>query len=163
MLPAVTAFIEQYPSIQITLVSTNDLTSDGVDVLVWAGASVPHGHSRRLVAKVEIALFASRSYAAACALPDVPGDLAAHRIVAFTQAIEGNRFSWHLERADERVDIIPDMQPRFRSNDATAILASVLAGHGIGALPVRYVDQSPEGDQLVPVLPGWRIAPIEIE
>lgn len=166
LMPAITAFMAEHPGIAVTYLSVDDVPGPGddrVDVLVWAGPDAPPGHAVRLVANVEIALYASVAYLAANPAPTVPGELQHHQAVVFTQSLAAGRFAWVLGRGDEAVIVEPAAAPRFRSNDAGAILAAVAADVGIGGLPVRFVEAVAPPGRLVRLLLDWRVAPIELK
>ena len=166
LLPALTAFMERYPAVQVTLLSMNelvDLERERIDVMIWAGATMPIGHSVKLVARAELGLYASRAYVELHGTPTMPDKLSAHRVVGFSHSVVGvSRPVWHLQRGDETVEVTPAAPPRFRSNDRTAVLAAIIAGYGVGGSPTRLVEQHPERDKLVRVLPEWRIAPVDL-
>lgn len=165
LLPTINAFMNAYPGVQMTLVSVNDVVEppgEGIDVLVCVGTSPPAGHSVRLVARVELALYASASYLESAGLPHQPRDLATHDIVAFTQSFRGSRFTWQLHNANAQVEIVPSRQPRFRSDDPAAVLGAIAAGQGIGVLPVRFAEHVDAGRTLERVLPGWCAPPTGI-
>jgi DNA-binding transcriptional LysR family regulator len=166
LLPALTAFMERYPAVQVTLLSMNelvDLERERIDVMIWAGATMPIGHSVKLVASAELGLYASRAYVELHGTPTMPDTLSAHRVVGFSHSVVGvSRPVWHLQRGDETVEVTPAAPPRFRSNDRTAVLAAIIAGYGVCGSPTRLVEQHPERDKLVRVLPEWRIAPVDL-
>ena len=62
---------------------------------------------------------------------------------------------WFVKRTASR------FMPGETAADALAA-AHQLHGHGIGSIPKRFVEQMPEGKNLVRILPAWQIAPIEI-
>lgn len=162
VVPLIAAFMARYPAIEIAYLSVDhavDLGEERIDVMIWPGEH-PRGPHVVPVAQVEIALYASADYLARHGAPRVPADLARHAVVAFTQAIHGRRFAWVLRRGGASTEVVSTAPIRFRSNDPGAILAAVAAGHGIGALPVRFVGHGTEGAGLVPVLRGWLIPPI---
>lgn len=165
LLPLITGFMASYPAVEIAHVAIDepvDLGEQRVDIMIWPGLPASPAHSVQLVARVDIALYASAGYLARAGTPRSPEELAEHAAVAFTQSMIGKRFRWVLHRSGSSVEIEPATPVRFRSNDAGAVLAAVQAGHGIGGLPVRFVDQMAAGRDIVPVLPQWRVPPIEL-
>lgn len=165
LLPIIAALMAQYPALRVSLIAVNDdvdLVGEGLDVLIWPGPFRQTAHAVRLVTRVEIGLYASREYLDNFGTPSIPSGLETHTVVAFTQALSAGRFAWQLENGRSRIEVIPETAPRFMSNDAVAILAAILAGHGIGALPVGYVNGSPDAASLVRLLPKWQAAQIEL-
>jgi DNA-binding transcriptional LysR family regulator len=133
-----------------------------LDVLIWPGVLRQTMHAVRLVGRVEIGLYASRAYLEENGTPAIPSALETHKVVAFTQSLSGDRFVWQLRNGGSQIEVVPEFEPRFLSNDAVAIMAATLAGQGIGALPVGYVNGSPEAASLVRLLPQWQAAEIEL-
>jgi LysR family transcriptional regulator, regulator for bpeEF and oprC len=165
LLPLIADFMAHYPALRISLIAINDdsgLKDDQLDVLIWPGVLQQAMHAVRLVGRVEIGLYASRAYLAAHGTPAVPSALETHKVVAFTQSLSGDRFVWHLRSGGSQIEVVPEFEPRFLSNDAVAIMAATLGGQGIGALPVGYVNGSPEAASLVRLLPQWQAAEIEL-
>jgi LysR family transcriptional regulator, regulator for bpeEF and oprC len=165
LLPLIIDMMDQYSGLRVSLIAVNDDVhgiDDSIDVLIWPGVLRQNVHAVRLVAQVEIGLYASKAYVDSIGAPRAPSELEGHNVVAFTQAFSGGRFSWELNRGRTSVTVKPEAPPRFLSNDAVAIMAATCAGQGIGALPVGYVDQSPEGTALIRVLPEWQAAQIEL-
>ena len=165
LLPIINDMMSQHPGLRVTLLAVNDDVDgidDTLDVLIWPGVLRQNVHAVRLVAQVEIGLYASRNYIATVGEPRIPSDLEGHNVVAFTQALSGGRFSWTLTRGRTTVSVIPETPPRFLSNDAVAVMAATATGQGVGALPVGYVERSPEEEGLVRILPEWQAAQIEL-
>ena len=165
LLPLIIDMMAQYPGLRVSLIAVNDDVhgiDDTLDVLIWPGVLRQNVHAVRLVAQVEIGLYASTAYVASIGAPRVPSELEGHSVVAFTQSLSGGRFSWELNRGRTSVTVKPALAPRFLSNDPVAIMAAACAGQGIGALPIGYVDHSPEGTALVRVLPQWQAGQIEL-
>ncbi|MFM2098920.1 MAG: hypothetical protein RLZZ366_459 [Pseudomonadota bacterium] len=165
LLPLIADLMLQYPALRISLIAINDdsgLNEDQLDVLIWPGVLRQTMHAVRLVGRVEIGLYASRAYLEAHGAPAVPSALETHKVVAFTQSLSGDRFVWQLRNGGSQIEVVPEFEPRFLSNDAVAIMAATLAGQGIGALPVGYVNGSPEAASLVRLLPQWQAAEIEL-
>jgi DNA-binding transcriptional LysR family regulator len=165
LLPIIADLMERYPDLRVSLIAVNDdvdLIEDGLDVLIWPGPLSQTAHSMRLVARVEIGLYASQAYLKAHGTPAIPSALESHSVVAFTQSLTAGRFVWQLESGRSRIEVNPQSSPRFLSNDAVAIMVATLAGQGIGALPVGYVNASPEAASLVRLLPKWQAAQIEL-
>ncbi|WP_298283525.1 LysR family transcriptional regulator [Novosphingobium sp.] len=165
VMPAIAAFMERFPLVSLVLLSSTDLADldEGrADVMIWAAADMPPGHAVRLVAEIEVALFASAEYVQSNGSPQTPAELSQHAAVAHTYAYQRRGFSWPLRSGDKTVDIVPVGPPRFASNDAMAVLAAIMSGHGIGGLPLAMVAAMPQAKTLVPVLPLWRASPVAL-
>jgi DNA-binding transcriptional LysR family regulator len=165
LLPLIADFMAHYPALRISLIAINDdsgLKDDQLDVLIWPGVLQQAMHAVRLVGRVEIGLYASRAYLEEHGTPAVPSALETHKVVAFTQSLSGDRFVWQLRSGGSQIEVIPELAPRFLSNDAVAIMAATLGGQGIGALPVGYVNGSPESASLARLLPKWQAGEIEL-
>ena len=165
LLPIIADVMARYPGLRISLVAVNDETErvdDALDVLIWPGTLRQTVHAVRLVARVEIGLYASETYLKAHGVPKIPSALERHQVVAFTQSLVGGRFAWRLTSSRSSIQVVPEAPPRFLSNDAGAVMAATIAGQGIGALPVGYINQSPEAADLVRLLPKWQAAQTEL-
>ncbi len=165
LLPIIADLMARHSGLRVSLIAVNDdvdLVEDNLDVLIWPGVLARSAHAVRLVTWIEIGLYASHDYLAANGTPEVPSTLETHNVVAFTQSLTNGRFVWELSRGRTRIEVHPQAPPRFMSNDAVAILAATLAGQGIGALPVGYVNRSPEAKTLVRMLPEWKAGEIEL-
>ena len=157
LMPLIAAFMARYPAVEIAHLSLDtpvDLGDERIDVMLWPGDPGTRAHAVP-VTHVEIALYASTAYLARHGLPQQPRDLAGHAVIAFTQSI-GRHFVWTLRQGDVVSEIDPAARIRFRSNDPGAILAAIEAGHGIGSLPVRFVQRMAAGHDVVRVLPDWQ-------
>lgn len=165
LLPLIVDLDALYPRLRVSLIAVNDDVNgidDTLDVLIWPGIPRRNLHAVRLVAQVDIGLYASKDYIDGFGMPKAPSALTGHQVVAFTQSLSGEHFSWELTRSQTTVKVTPLSPPKFMSNDASAILAATCAGQGIGALPIGYVDRSPEASSLVRILPEWRAGQIAL-
>ena len=163
LMPLIIAFMEQHPAVEIAHLSIDspvDLGSERIDLMIWPGHPRIDAHAVPIAA-VEIALYASQNYLARYGSPRTPRELESHAVVAFSQAI-GRQFVWHLQGSPGEVTIEPKAAIRFRSNDPGAILASIGAGQGIGALPIRFVDHLGAKQGIVRVLPEWLVPALSL-
>ena len=101
--------------------------------------------------KMTSALYAAPAYAAARDLPRDAEGLAGHRVIA---SDEGQSRVPFLRWLSDRV---PEAARVFRSNDAAALEAAVLAGAGLGFLPLWRAARHPGLVQVLPPRPEWEV------
>jgi DNA-binding transcriptional LysR family regulator len=134
VVPRLAEFFERYPRIVVELrVSerTPDLIEEGLDVAVHTGElpdSVLIGHK---IAVTPVVSVATPAYLAKYGEPRHPTDLAEHRGVIF--APFGAPSAWRFKTEAGLIRHAPTGS--FRSDDAEALRAAVLASLGIGVAP----------------------------
>ena len=99
--------------------------------------------------RVRWALYASKGYAAEYGLPASDAELAQHRFVgASTDVVRAPFYRWLTEQ-------VPAENFSFVVSDVTAIEAAVLAGAGIGFVPVAGGAADPGLVEVMPPRPEW--------
>lgn len=96
-----------------------------------------------------VALFASPAYIARHSRPSGPEDYGAHRFVGHDDPgsrAPFHRWMWHNVPAENIV---------FRSTDVAAMEEAVLAGVGIGFMPIWGQSRHPALEQVSPALEDW--------
>ncbi|ATQ75521.1 LysR family transcriptional regulator [Massilia violaceinigra] len=111
----------------------------------------------RPLAQCDSLLVASPAYLAAHGAPATPQELEQHRCLSHANV---GRSIWSFARDGEAVQV--GVVSYFSANDATALLASALAGGGIAMLPTYLVNPVVASGELACVLPQWRVPALTI-
>ncbi len=160
--PAIAQFLARHPGMRIEMMMDDrvqDLVAGGYDLAIRSGALKGAGSvvARRLVAS-DVVLCASPDYISRRGQPRTPEDLLEHDTMLHTYYPEGNE--WVFEGPRGRVSVT--LAPRYATNNALALRAVALDGGGILRTTRIIVDEEFAARRLVPVLPEWRLPPIEL-
>jgi LysR family transcriptional regulator for bpeEF and oprC len=134
VVPRLAELFESYPRLAVDLrVSerTPNLVEEGLDVAVHTGELPDSTLIARRIAETPVVSVATPGYLATYGQPRHPADLAEHRGVVFTPF--GAPSPWRFQTDAGLVRHAPTGS--FRTDDAEAIRAAVLAGLGIGVAP----------------------------
>lgn len=165
LLPALPAFHERYPDIQIVLgVSdrTVDLIADHVDCVVRGGNVTDQSLVARRLGNLQYQLYAAPSYLARHGVPRHPNELqdAGHRVIGYFGSRSGKVFPYRMHRGDETVEVRGHFTVAV--NDGSAYLVAGLAGLGTVRLP-RFMAAEPLArGELVELLEDWHFDPIPL-
>jgi DNA-binding transcriptional LysR family regulator len=158
VLPALTDFHEKYPKIQVKLFCSNrsaELGDAGFDL----GIRVSFAPAANLVARKLAAnrgvLCASPAYVERRGLPRRIEDLRKHECVLFPPLAPKGMWTF---RRDGRKHSVP-VSGALETDEMDAVRAAVIAGLGIGALPLYMVADVLREGGLVPLLRGFQIVP----
>ncbi len=152
--PHILQFIERYPGIQLESIlddSKSDLIADGFDAVIRIGDLDETSMVARRVHSVKSMVVAAPAYLQRHGTPDQPSDLAAHRVLHYTNL--GGAATWPFQKDDELV--WQKVHPRFASNNGEIIRAAALAGHGIAYLPEFLIRDDLTAGSLVPLMTGF--------
>ena len=159
--PILTRYLELYPKVNIELQLANhyaSLVEEGVDVAIRVGELVDSGLIARSLGQTRRTLVASPAYLAKHGIPGTPGELARHRLVAFSGA--ASRREWPFWSDGEATSI--PVAPQFFSNSGEAAIDHAIAGGGIASvLSYQVVDACRTG-RLVEVLREFAPPPLPI-
>ena len=159
--PIVTAFLAAHPKVTASVRLHDrvvDLPDEGIDVAVRIAELPDSNLVARRVGEVRRQLVASPDYLARYGAPELPTQLKAHAVIAFTGLMPGCEWRY---RSDGRTRTIA-IKPRLEINDALAALAAAEAGEGITpALSYMTADAVAAG-RLRPVLADWAPAPAPV-
>jgi DNA-binding transcriptional LysR family regulator len=139
---ALTRFRARYPDIQVEILASDtpvDVERGEADVAIQVGARPGQGRLivRRLATDV-MTLFCSRSYAATHGVPSSVEALRGHVLLVGTGPFGAAPvFAWLQQ-------VAPDAQIGYPASNASAHVASVRAGAGIGVMPRRLFGEDPE-------------------
>lgn len=161
VLPAVTAFLEAYPDVQVRLVQSDrlvNLLEDHIDLAVRIGTlgdsqlvATRCGTTRRTVC-------ASPGYLAAHGTPRHPTDLGGHAIIAFEGLTSAE--SWVFR--DENADVTVAVRPKLIVNTAEAAIDAATQGAGLTRVLAYQIEQALKAGALVTTLKRFESAPVPI-
>ncbi|MFB9262494.1 LysR family transcriptional regulator [Bradyrhizobium erythrophlei] len=159
--PALPAFLDRYPQIDIELGITDraiNLIEDSTDCVVRVGALGDSGLIARPLGDLTLINVASPAYLERHGLPHTPDDLGAHWAVNYASPSTGRIAEWEwTEGGDVRAIA---MRGRVTVNSAEAYIACCLAGLGLIQIPAYDVKRHLDAGELVEVMPTYRAAPM---
>jgi DNA-binding transcriptional LysR family regulator len=149
-------FVEKYPTIHVELTLTNrtvDLVAEGFDLAIRAGKLGDSTLIVRRMGSSTMHLFASPAYVKKQGAPETLAELARHSCVLFRA--HGGSASWTLTgpNGEETVEVHGGI-----SADEMAFVASaVIAGAGVGRLPIELARAFMDRGDLEVVLHEYRV------
>ena len=99
--------------------------------------------------RLSVGLYATKTYIAEHGHPDMTGDASGHRFVSHDTA--DSRAPFHKWLRGQ----VPESAITFRSTDVRALEQAVLAGAGIGFLPVMEARANPDLVEIMPPNEDW--------
>jgi DNA-binding transcriptional LysR family regulator len=163
LIPALPAFHERYPEIQLDLGVSDrhvDLIGDNVDCVVRGGAIADQSLVARHVGDLRIGVYAAPGYLARAGVPAHPSELAGQQIVSFLGARTRQAFSGVMQRGEERIAL--QGRPVLAVDDGNAYLAAGLAGLGILWLPEYMAKAHRASGALLPLFEDWQLEPMPL-
>lgn len=151
--PHLPAFRQLYPKVKVDLRLSDtmtDLVESGIDVAIRVGALSDNRLIARRLAPSKACTVAAPSYLARRGLPGHPADLEHHDCVNIRFKSSGQTLRWHF-RIDGRV-IEFDPPTTITADNSDAVLATVVAGGGIGVSPAFVAAPLVRAGLVVPVL-----------
>lgn len=161
--PALPAFLERYPQIDIDLGVTDravNLVEESVDCVVRVGPLRDSGLMARPIGKLAIINVASPAYLAHYGTPRTPDDLEQHWAVNYASPSSGRTEDW--EWIDSGTLRTKAMRGRVTANSAEAYIACCLAGLGLIQIPAYDVRIHLEAGQLVEVMQDHCVEPMPL-
>ncbi|TDQ56827.1 LysR family transcriptional regulator [Mesocricetibacter intestinalis] len=140
LLPKLADFSENYPDIQLELISENrfvDIVAEGFDAGVRFGNAVAEGMiAVPISAETRMAAVASPDYFHRYGFPKKVRDLEQHQCIGY-RLDSGGLFLWEFHHNNETIKIKP--QGRWIFNEDTPALIAAKKGLGIAYLPEDQV------------------------
>ncbi len=158
LMPALGEFQDRFPAIHVKLSCSNrtlDLGDDGYDLGIRITATPGQNLVARKLAVNRKVLCAAPAYLARRGTPRVIEDLAGHDGVLFPPMAP--KRAWSLRR-DGKLHVVP-VAARFETDDMDASHAAVIAGLGIGVLPIYVAADDLRRGRLAPLLREVEILP----
>ena len=154
VLPIVTEFLDRFPEVLVALTlldRTVDLVDEEFDIAVRIGVLAESSAVATRVGAVRRIVVASPDYLARRGTPQVPADLEAHAVVAFS-GIAGVEH-WLFRAATGEVSIA--IQPRLVVTTAEAAMDAARAGVGLTRVLSYQAAEDVAHGSLLRVLPGY--------
>lgn len=161
--PALPAFLEQYPDIELSLGVTDraiNLIEESADCVLRVGPLSDSGLIARTLGQLPLVNVASPSYLDTHGVPKTPDDLRHHFAVNYASPSSGRVEPW--EWLEEGTPKTLPMRGRVTVNSAEAYIACCLAGLGLIQVPSYDVRQHLHAGELAEVLPAYRAAPLSM-
>lgn len=145
VVPRLPAFLARHPGVTIDLVMNDgftDLVEEGIDLAIRIGAIIDPSLIARRIGLTRRVTVASPAYLAAHGTPAEPADLVRHDCIVYARLPTGNR--WEFSGRDGPVSVT--VSGRYRVNNSEGVREGVLAGLGIGVVPVwHFTDEIASG------------------
>lgn len=159
--PALPAFLDQYPEIDIDLGVTDravNLVGESVDCVLRVGPLADSGLIARSIGELRLINVASPGYLKRHGIPGSPDDLQGHLAVNYASPSSGRVEAWEWVQGGA-LQTTP-MRSRVTVNSAEAYIACCLAGLGLIQIPAYDVRRHIEAGELLEVMPIHRAEPM---
>jgi DNA-binding transcriptional LysR family regulator len=155
-------FMRRYPELELEVALVDrvvDIVEEGFDlaIRIARGGSAAYA-ARKLATSCNVAC-AAPAYVAAHGMPAAPADLAGHACIGYTGSATGDDWQF-LDGAGQATTV--RVRCALHSNNGDTSRAAALAGAGIIWQPTFLVGEDLRAGRLVPVLPGWSLADIDV-
>ncbi|WP_372360687.1 LysR family transcriptional regulator [Xanthomonas sp. NCPPB 1325] len=154
--PFLPKFRERYPALSVDLRLNDqfsDLVEEGIDVAIRIGRLADSRLIARKLASNTVCTFASPAYLARRVAPERPEDLESHDCVNVRFQSSGQPLRWPFRMGKHVVEIAPS--PAIIVDNTDAVATAIVAGGGIGILPIFIAMAFVERGALVPVLKDY--------
>lgn len=152
--PHVMGFIETYPEVQLDLALDDgslDFAAEGYDATIRVGELEDSAMIAKRLHMAKAMTVAAPSYLEKYGRPSHPSDLAAHRILHYSN-MRGAE-TWPFRRGQESFH--QKIHPVFSANNGEMIRAAALEGKGIAMAVDFLVDEDLKAGRLEQVLPDF--------
>jgi DNA-binding transcriptional LysR family regulator len=155
--PLLAGLAARYPLLVIDVTVTGrrvDLIDEGVDLAIRAGPALDDSAQvARKLGNGTLGMFAARSYLERHGRPRTLADLANHACIV--QRARAGRVPWRLSgpRGEETAPV----RPAVVTDDMLFAHEAIVAGLGIGLVPVPLADSEPPARRPLRVLPSYTL------
>lgn len=163
LVPQLASLVTRHPRIALDVAFSDrfvDVVKEGFDAAVRIGALRDSTLVARRIGQQQLVVCASPAYVALHGQPATPGELAAHRCLAFRLPTSGRARPW-----DFSVDGTPRTNVPPTSvfmDEGEALVAAAVAGLGLAQVPGYMAEDALRTGALVEVLAAFRPAPLPI-
>ena len=158
--PALAAFHESYPAVQVVMAVTDrlvDLVEEGFDLAIRVGRMMDSSLIARLIGTGRRIVTAAPAYLERAGVPEAPADLADHNCLIFRSHPGSNiwRFKGPAGTSEVRA------RGSLFANDGEALAAAAVAGLGVILVPEWLTGKELRRGRLVELMPGFQAVPRE--
>lgn len=150
--PAVAEFATMYPEVELEVCLDErfvDIVSEGFDVVLRIGALNDSALIARRMGPCPFVLCASPDYLAKNGEPKSPDALASHNVLAYTR--NKGLHEWRYKAPDNQIGQV-NLSGTFKSDSGDILCRAAVKGVGMVILPIFYVSEHIENQELQPVL-----------
>lgn len=154
--PALTAFMQRYPSIELDVDFSDrlvDVIEEGFDAVIRTGEQADSRLMSRKLGTFSMLLVASPDYFSQKAPPQKPVDLSEHAGLQHKFPSTGKLEAWPLKLAP--AEAAPEMHTTMICNTSEALVDVACAGLGIACLPDFMVQDAINQQKLITVLDSY--------
>ena len=158
LMPFITAFLRQYPEVEIDLHLTDryvDLVEEGYEAAFRLGPIASSTLVARPLAPYRLLVCAAPSYLEARGIPQVPADLVGHECLRYAYWSRPPDSEWLFHEAGQLLRI--NVGGRLRVNESKALLSAALDGFGVLQGPADFLQPAISAGDLVPLLTAFDI------
>lgn len=158
--PALAPLLAAHPALRLSLLVDDaliDLVAHRIDLALRAGPLADSSWVARPVGRFEWLIVAAPAYLARAGVPESPAVLAGHSWLSVRGGPQGLPLQGPAG-ASLRLSI----EPRLVSNNQLSLQQMAVAGLGLSLQLRPDVDEDLRSGRLVPVLPGWGLAPLPV-
>lgn len=156
---AIAAFAAQYPEVELDVSLDDrlvDVAGEGFDLVVRIGSLKDTSLIARRMADCPFVICASSNYLQRHGKPQTPDDLTKHNVLAFTG--NGGPNEWrYASKAGVTGQV--SLQGSFKADSGNILCGAALQDVGIVILPIFYVSEHLESQDLQIVLPDFVTSP----
>lgn len=160
--PALAPLLAAHPGLSLRLFVDDamiDLIDARIDLAVRAGRLADSSWAARRLCLFELVLCAAPDYLARAGVPVAPADLLAHEWIG--GARDGSALQLALHGPDGAQENFR-VEPRVLGNNQLSLQQLCVAGLGIMLAVRADIDDELRSGRLLPVMPGWRGAPLPV-
>jgi len=154
LVPLVARFLARHPQVRIDLDLTDrviDIVAEGIDLAIRIDRLPDSSLIARKLGSNRQVLCATPRYLKRAGTPQTPAELAAHNCVVLHQYGE-----WVFEKDGRKYS--QRVRGSFQTNYGEAMVQAVKNSVGIGAASIWHVRRELDAGELLPLLPGYRLA-----
>jgi len=155
-------FMALHPQVELDIALADrvvDIIEEGFDLAIRISRGGSTTHAARRLATSRNVVCASPGYLLRHPAPKVPADLARHACLGYTYAHTADE--WHLS-GEDGVDQMVKVRYAMQCNNGDTARAAAIAGGGVIWQPTFIVGEDLRAGRLVELLPGYRMADIDI-
>jgi len=155
-------FLQRHPEVALEVALIDrvvDIVDEGYDLAIRISRGGSSAHPARKLAASRNIVCASPAYLRAHGHPATPADLAAHRCIGYTYSASAD--DWHFSDDAGQPHVVR-VNCAMHTNNGDTARAAALAGAGVIWQPSFLVGDDLRTRRLVPLLPGYRMADIDI-